>query len=144
MCDLTTKVANLNDFNFQDEISTSGAPFMTSASPQPIREEPEIVEPEKISTPRDPTPEPEPIKMQTPEAPPTPPKPEKSADALLDEMLFGSKVEEKKGTDLTNEKLELSTNQKPEFSREKSFSRGITQKLLTRSKSKLAFHSLNF
>jgi len=87
-------VANLNDFNFQDEISTSGAPFMTSASPAPIKEEP-IVEPEKISTPRDPTPEPEPIKM--PEAaPPSPPKPEKSADALLDEMLFGSKVEEKK------------------------------------------------
>ena len=135
MCDLTTKVANLNDFNFQEEISTSGAPFVTSASPQPIREE-QIVEPEKISTPRDPTPEPEPIKMQAPEAPPTPPKPEKSADALLDEMLFGSKVEEKKGTDLTN--------QKPEFLRQKSFSRGITQKLLTRSKSKLAFHSLNF
>jgi len=84
-------VANLNDFNFQEEIST-GAPFV-SASPMPVKEEP-IVEPEKISTPRDPTPEPEPIKM--PEAPPSPPKPEKSADALLDEMLFGSKVEEKK------------------------------------------------
>jgi len=82
------------DLNATDEISTSGAPFMTSASPAPIKEEP-IVEPEKISTPRDPTPEPEPIKIE-PVAPPTPPKPEKSADALLDEMLFGSKVEEKK------------------------------------------------
>ena len=142
MCDLTTKVANLNDFNFQEKISTSGAPFVTSASPQPIREE-QIVEPEKISTPRDPTPEPEPIKMQAPEAPPTPPKPEKSADALLDEMLFGSKVEEKKGTDLTNQKSKFLTNEKPEFSRQKSFSKGITQKL-ARSKSKLAFHSLNF
>jgi len=87
-------VANLNDFNFQEEIST-GAPFV-SASPMPVKEEP-IREPEKISTPRDPTPEPEPIKM--PDAvPPTPPKPEKTADALLDEMLFGSKVEEKKAT----------------------------------------------
>lgn len=141
MCDLTTKVANLNDFNFQDEISTSGAPFMTTASPAPIKEEP-IVEPEKISTPRDPTPEPEPIKM--PEAaPPSPPKPEKSADALLDEMLFGSKVEEKKGTDLTNQNSEFLTNEKPEFLRQKSFSKGITQKL-ARSRSKLAFHSLNF
>jgi len=43
------------DLNATDEISTSGAPFMTSASPAPIKEEP-IVEPEKISTPRDPTP----------------------------------------------------------------------------------------
>merc|ERR1711990_465119 len=81
------------DLNATEEFHATGAPFV-SASPMPLKEEP-VVEPEKIPTPRDPTPDPEPIKM--PEAaPPSPPKPEKTADALLDEMLFGSKVEEKK------------------------------------------------
>lgn len=119
-------VANLNDFNFQEELST-GAPFMADASPAPIKEEP-ILDQEKISTPRDPTPEPAPIKMQ--EAPPSPPKPEQSADALLDEMLFGSKVEEKKATPPQSPTL-FDMNDKPKLSSQDSvpeFDFGPTKK----------------